>query len=265
MEETNSTGPPALDALLSRTLRLGVAALPLALPLALVLHAPETLWELAKGPATEGGGALSSFDPVALLLFAITGQMLPVLVVPALLRRIADRQAALRPDVRGVGRRYLPALATSLVISLPVALLEGAGSKFIHAGATPSAALAIVACVLVVLDQWLGARLAIAVVVALVELRSVPAAIARAWRLTRGHALAIFGAQLLLGVASMVFGFLLRSAFESRGVTHAGEWGFGLAGAALTPFYMALQALLYDDLRRTGDGVDSAVIVAELA
>ena len=201
-----------------------------------------------------------------------------VLSLIALFGQIALIALALDP-ARGPGgafavarSRFLPMIGVSVVLLVaafvallpPVLLLaaDGVDLTAMSAATTPNVspgtALVLFGYLLLLVPVaiWVSARLSIVGSIVVAERRGL-GAIAHSWRLTRGLALRIAGAVILLlvvaGVASLaaelVFGSVFRIAFGNEGAVNAAvvltALFVSVVSAALTVIVTAFLAKLY--------------------
>lgn len=188
------------------------------------------------------------------------------------------RQASLG-DALGAGWRAAPALLLLMVVLLlcyiPLALvLSGVGAAASSLGDAGSAVLLLLVLPVLV---WIGCRLApLIAVVAVDGVRNPFSAIARSWRLTRGHALTIFLAWLafivillvVAGVALLPSLGVLRSMSDPSAVADVGSalggmallfLGFMVISALFTMLYAGFQAVIHSSLSNaSGEGMAEA-------
>ena len=214
------------------------------------------------GVGIAGMAALGDSDPFAagasFVVFLILFYIAYLLVAMAQYGSLISMASPLdRPTVSAAfnaGWRAAPAMLLLIIVLLigyfAVALVfSAAGAALSFAGDT-AAGLLVLALVPVMI--WLGCRLAPLLAVMTVDrVRNPFTAIARSWRLTRGHALTIFLAALVFMVILIVLcGALLLPSFgllSSLGDT-TGDAGVAPALGAMLLFFasMLLLSLLFN-------------------
>lgn len=215
--------------------------------------------------AATGGNLLLSLAFVAIALLALFGQLA---LVALAIDPAPDRGRALAV----AAARFLPMIGITLVVMIalflaalpPILLLAADGMDFVAAMAgsrpdvSPGTGLLLVLYILVLLPVmiWLAARLSLLSAVIVGERRGL-GAIARSWRLTRGIALRIAGAIILLGVvgvvallaAQTVFGSIFRIALGDEGTVNAAvvltAIVVALVSAAFTTVFSVFLAKVY--------------------
>jgi len=191
------------------------------------------------------GAAMTGADPgfkallsVLQMLFALMSVWGSIAITAMALDIASERSAA-----NIATRRFLPALAVTLVIfagiamlALPIPALLAANGYDMTALASGQSAelstrmtsfIALYGLALLILVLWLAARLIVATPVVVRENR-VLSAIGQSWSLTRGAALRIVGVILLYAIVSMVAGLAAKTVFGSIFALVAGSDGEGV-------------------------------------
>jgi hypothetical protein len=221
--------------------------------------------EESGNPLAMGGGM------VVLVVLLYAGYLLLTMAQYASLILMASPTG--RPafgDALSSGWRAAPALLLLMVVLIlgyvAIALLfGGAGSALGSAGGT------VFALLMFPVLAWVGCRLALLFAVVAVDgVRNPFTAISRSWRLTDGHAMAIFLASLVFmvilvvicGVALLPSFGMLSSMADPESLAEAGGaaaggmlllmLGFLVASALLTIGYSAFMAVLHGTLTTAG-------------
>lgn len=242
---------------------------------------------MASFAAIGAGDSLSEGDAMALgtgmVVFLVLFYLVYILVAMAQYASMIIVASPLRQssfgDALGAGWRAAPALLLLMVVLLicyiPIALaLSLVGTAASVLGEAGSALLLLLVVPVLV---WIGCRLApLFAVIAVDGVRNPFTAIARSWRLTRGHALTIFFAWLVFIVILVVIGGLallpsfgvLRSMSDPAAVADAGPalggiallfLGFLVLSALFTIIYSAFQAVIHGTLANaSGEGMVEA-------
>ncbi|MDP5278841.1 glycerophosphoryl diester phosphodiesterase membrane domain-containing protein [Sphingomonas sp. DG1-23] len=211
------------------------AILPIALLAFFVPASIEGNFEAATTGAGPGFKALLSALQILFALVSLWGS----LAITAMALDIASERSAANIATR----RFLPALAVTLVIFVGAALLVLPIPGILAFSGYDMAAIAnrdpvaissqmgwfigLYLIALTLLLLWLAARLILATPVVIRENR-ILSAIGQSWSLTRGAALRIVGVILLYAIVSIVAGLAARTVFGSIFALVAGNDGEGV-------------------------------------
>ena len=198
---------------------------------------------LLAGAIVLAASLVALWGQLAVTAFTVTGARAPAV-------RIATRRL---PAMVGVSLVLLAAFAALLLPALLI--LIGGGFDPMAEEVVPPAPASIAWAVLYLLLLaplllWLAARLLPTTACVLFERRGL-GAIARAFRLTRGHGAGLAGALLLFAVVSLVaitaarlvVGSILALAFGGDGPWSAGAIGGAIGAAAVSAALAVVQAV----------------------
>ena len=242
------------EALVSTT-KLGFAAVPVVLPLAVLTTLPA--WLLQPPGSVESTRRWVDTLAVvpALVNWLLTSALLAV-VLPPIFRLLARAGRDAAPEVPRFGRRLL----LVALVSLPSLAISLGGSlareRIRDVGLLASLALVCVG----LLFFWIGFRLLVAPAVAVAEGSSFSATVARTWDLTRGRVIVLFfsyvGLVVPVALAGAGLGAVLRAAGAEKGM----NWGFAAVDVLATPFHLALLVVVYEQLRRGPGGAPAQTL-----
>lgn len=216
------------------------AILPIAL---LAFFVPASIEGNFAAATTGAGPGFKLLISVLQILFALVSVWGSLAITAMALDIASERSAA-----NIATRRFLPALAVTLVIfvgaallALPVPVLLAASGYDMTVLANGQSAelstqmtslIALYGLAAMLLILWLAARLIVATPVVVRENR-VLSAIGQSWSLTRGAALRIVGVILLYAIVSMVAGLAAKTVFGSIFALVAGNDGDGVSLATV--------------------------------
>jgi len=232
---------------------------------------------IESNPLAAGGGII-----VVMLLFYIGYIFVAMAQYASLILMASPLRQITLGEALGAGWRAAPALFLLMIVLLvgyfAVAMIFGAAGTTLSAGG--EAAGGILALLLLPVLVWLGCRLApLFAVVAVDGVRNPFAAIARCWRLTRGHALSIFLVSLVFGVIlTVICGIallpsigLLSSLADPAALAQSGSvapafggiallfLGFLVASVLFNLLYCAFMAVIHSTLSgAAGEGAAGA-------
>jgi hypothetical protein len=214
---------------------------------------------MGEGEAMSADGAMAGGAAMVLVLIVVyVGYLLVAMAQYASLITMASPTG--RPtfgDALGAGWRAAPALLLLMVV-LIVGYIAAAlvFSLFgVVVAATGDAGSVVLALVLLPVLVWIGCRLTpLFAVVAVDRVRNPFKAIGRSWRLTRGHALTIFLASLVLmvilllicSVALLPSIGLLRSMADPAAMAGADAMGQAFGGMALFGVGLLVASVLFN-------------------
>jgi hypothetical protein len=191
---------------------------------------------------------------------ALAGAVLQVAILPSLAEWLEHGGEPPRPQLRGLlgglraalGAALLSA-AISLVMSLPYVVVMQLQPTFM-----PGLGTVLAGLVWYPLCIWLSLRLALIVVVAILERQGAVAAARRSWLLTRGQLLPTLGVALAIGIVAglvtiAVMLFLLLGVASNK---MALAWAGIFVGLVMMPVYVALPAVLHHEFLRRAGGHD---------
>lgn len=218
-----------------------------------------SLAALGEGDAMTAEGAMAGGAAMVLALIVFyVGYLLVAMAQYASLITMASPTG--RPtfgDALGAGWRAAPALLLLMVVLIIgyIALALVFSLLGVIVAAVGDAGGVVLVLVLLPVLVWIGCRLApLFAVVAVDRVRNPFAAIARSWRLTRGHALTIFLASLaFLAILVLVSGVVLlpsigvlRSMADPAGLAGADSVGQAFGGIALLGVSVLVVSVLFN-------------------
>ncbi|MEZ4383346.1 MAG: hypothetical protein R3A79_18600 [Nannocystaceae bacterium] len=239
--------------------------------IAVICYVPDVLWSLSLGAIAVGmadGWVPQVISPVMPIVGAVMAWLLSGFIAQAVMIGRTVESMAQRTDSLGavfmLGIRRLPqVLAVSLLAVLAPIAFCGAGIYALYVLQPPSQLLLLLSVAAIfMLTGGIACGLYVAVPAVVVEEVSIPAALARSWRLTRGSRIIIFAALFVTGIAQGIIEYLVGKAvpFAVAGPIVDVALSF-ITGA----FGATLGAVTYVRLRETSEGVHASALFEGLS